>query len=71
MPGTNTVPMDPAELSRRAIAITGSTAWRAKLARLLGVRSRTVERWEHSGRAPGMLDWALRGLEAKYVKKEP
>ena len=64
MPGTSTVPMDPAELSRRAIAITGSTAWRAKLARKLGVSHRTVERWEQDGRAPGWLKWALRGLEA-------
>ncbi len=59
-----TVPMDPAELARRAIAITGSTAWRAKLARLLGQHRTTVERWHKTGQVPDGLEWSLLGLEA-------
>ena len=64
MPAPKTHPMDPAELDRRATAIYDSTAWRAKLAREFDMDRRTIERWEQSGRVPGWLKWALRGLEA-------
>ena len=63
MSGTHLVDIDPDELETRAIAITGSTAWRAKLARLLGTDDRTVRRWVAAQKAPPWLPYALLGLE--------
>lgn len=70
MANTKLVPFDPSKLAERATKIAGSTAWRVKLARLLGVSAKQVGRWEQDGMAPPWLDLALRGLETGPEKKE-
>ena len=56
-------PMDPDELARRAIDITGSTAWKIKLARKLGRSRSSIFDWINNGLVPAWLKHALTGLE--------
>lgn len=59
----NMEPMDPDELARRAIDLTGSTAWKVKLARKLGKHRTTIFDWHKTAVVPVWLKYALTGLE--------
>lgn len=69
MPAPKTVPIEPDELARRAIAIIGAKPgtkhWRVKFGEALDVTPRTISRWENHKAVPLLVSYAMSWLEVE------